>query len=231
MRALDSILRAVVGSGSCASYRCFPHILCPHIAGGIERTCPSGLPPSADSVASCAISYAAAAPATLLVSAVADAVFYVTPPSFLSILAMTNQTVTLTFTDATTAAFAVPDGIVTLGSGIYPKPFLNTSLLCMCYKEALCLCHVMLCRAWTERGCARTCRPDARIVVHAGPLVHHCAAHGRIGVPHDPHLPRGGHLRAAGRQERHADVLHGRVHGAGRAPHLADPVALQPVAV
>ena len=87
------------------------------IAGGIERTCPGGLPPSAPSIAPCGISYAAAAPATLLVSAVADAVFYVTPPAFLSILAMTNQTVTLTFTDGTTAAFAVPDGIITIGAG------------------------------------------------------------------------------------------------------------------
>lgn len=97
------------------------------------------------------------------------------------------------------------------------------------------------CRAWAERGllqalcvvpacggCVR--RPDARLSVRSsGPLVHHRAADGWVGVADHANLPRGRRPSAAGRQERHEDGLHGRVHSAGRAADIAHRVALQPV--
>ncbi len=84
----------------------------------MERVCPNGQPPSLSTVTVCNGAFTAAAPATLLISAVADAVYLQVAPAPVALLAVTQQTVSLSFSDGTAASFPVPDAALTLGPGL-----------------------------------------------------------------------------------------------------------------
>jgi len=84
----------------------------------MERICPNGQPPSLSTVTVCNGAFSATTPATLLISAVADAVYLQTAPAPTALLAATQQTVGLSFSDGTAASFPVPDASVTIGPGL-----------------------------------------------------------------------------------------------------------------